>query len=366
MKKFLVIAAAALALAACSKSEVFAPKTSPIDFAPNAMSTKALVEGTVFPDESFGVFAYADLENGNGIDYANPVMDNVEIKKQGPDWKGVTTTAHPDPYMWTPTGFINFYAYYPLSLDASFVATENQQQSNKGLHLDNVDLGVTINSQIDPMVACALQQQSSLKPQVPMVFKHITSQIQVYAFDATTIESLRGHIIVQKVTFKQMKRAGSYVEGEVTGNGTWTPVADYQEFVPYQTTSPTVLPKEKDSENKPVEKNLSENSLFVVIPTHLAATDNTAIEVTYMTTAYDINGFHYPDSEPKTATIPLFDAQNPRITDNAFKNGKRYIFHLGITLDKANNEIMFSPSVEDWSTEDVNGLTIDAVNAILL
>ena len=176
MKKIYIIAAAALALAACSKTEVFAPETSPIDFAPNAMSTKTLVEGTVFPDESFGVFAYADLEDGNGIDYANPVMDNVEIKKQGQDWKGVTTTAHPNPYMWTPTGFINFYAYYPLSLNASFETSENEQQQHKGLHLTNVDLGATIGAQIDPMVACALGQQSSLKPIVALACNMLESQ----------------------------------------------------------------------------------------------------------------------------------------------------------------------------------------------
>ena len=48
------------------------------------------------------------------------------------------------------------------------------------------------------------------------------------------------------------------------------------------------------------------------------------------------------------------------------QNGKRYVFHIGISMDGANNEIMFAPKVEGWVTEDISGITIDAVNAALL
>lgn len=50
------------------------------------------------------------------------------------------------------------------------------------------------------------------------------------------------------------------------------------------------------------------------------------------------------------------------IGGNTFQNGKRYIFHIGISLDGANNEIMFSPTMDSWINEDINGITIDAVN----
>ena len=43
MKKIVLVAAAVVALAACSKNEVNMPEASPISFAPNAISTKALI-----------------------------------------------------------------------------------------------------------------------------------------------------------------------------------------------------------------------------------------------------------------------------------------------------------------------------------
>ena len=372
MKKYLVIAAAALALAACTKSEVFTPETSAIDFSPKTISTKALVTGTTFPNQTFNVFAFANLEDNEGVRYnaAQIVMNDVEISMINGDWKAAPTAEHPLPWVWTPSGYINFYAYYPSTMTASFDTTANKAQVRAGLQLEAVDLGAQIGSQIDPLVACALNQRAADKPKVSLVFKHITSQIAVYAFDATTIESLRGHIILQEVSFENLKKAGSYVEGETTGLGRWTPVAQYQNFTPYKTTSTVTLPAAKDTIStdplvtKPVEKYLSEESLFVVIPQTLAATDSAKMCVTYKTTAYTVNGYDYPDSDPQTIEIPLYGGILNG--ENSLQNGKRYVFHIGITLDKANNEIMFSPSVSDWEAVDVNGITIDAVNCELL
>ena len=357
MKKILVIAAAALAFAACTKSEVF-NTGSAIDFAPSALSTKALVTGTTFPtDQTFNVFAFADLNDNQGIDYSNPVMNDVVISKATGDWKGVTTTAHPDPYMWTPTGIINFYAYYPSTLTATFSQTENADNVHKGLHLNSVDLGSTIGSQIDPLVACALSQSSEQKPTVAMAFKHITSQMAVYAYDATTIESLRGNIIITSVVFKNMKTVGTYTEGNVTGKGTWAPTNDVVNFTPYTNTSDATLAT--------TETNLSENALFVVIPFAFTAADNVAIEVNYKTLAYTVNGFDYPATDVQTATIPLYGTYG-NWSENFFSTGKRYVFHIGVTLDKASNEIVFAPSVDEWESVNIDGITIDAVHNTLI
>ena len=71
----------------------------------------------------------------------------------------------------------------------------------------------------------------------------------------------------------------------------------------------------------------------------------------------------YPATPSQTVSIPLYDRVNAA---NKFENGKRYVFHLGISLDGANNEIHFSPVVEGWNTEDINGITVDAINACLM
>ena len=99
MKKFYIIAAAALALAACSKNQVSAPEAAPISFAPNALQTKALIlpddnadEQNAFPTtESFNVFAFAALD-GSTYNYTTPLMDDVNISNQDGDWKATTGT----------------------------------------------------------------------------------------------------------------------------------------------------------------------------------------------------------------------------------------------------------------------------------
>ena len=75
MKKVILFAAAIAAFVACSKNEAVVPEASPISFAPNALQTKALIlpdsnspEQLAFPtSESFNVFAFADIADGNGI-----------------------------------------------------------------------------------------------------------------------------------------------------------------------------------------------------------------------------------------------------------------------------------------------------------
>ena len=97
MKKLIIIAAAVATLAACSKNEVYR-MDSPISFAPNALSTKALIlpngnsgEQTAFPTtESFNVFAFADLDGNESAyttNYKTPLMNDVNISNQNGDWK---------------------------------------------------------------------------------------------------------------------------------------------------------------------------------------------------------------------------------------------------------------------------------------
>ena len=109
---------------------------------------------------------------------------------------------------------------------------------------------------------------------------------------------------------------------------------------------------------------IDNSAAFVTIPDNIVtgtAADQ-SIDVTYSIAAYTINNFDYPPTPSQTVRIPLYG----RVSANKFQNGKRYIFHIGISLDGANNEIMFSPQVEGWETEDIAGITIDAVNASLL
>lgn len=361
MKKVIIIAAAALALAACSKNEVNVPEASPIAFAPNALTTKALIlpesnspDQLAFPtSESFNVYAFAALD-GSTYNYATPLMDDVNISNQGGDWKATTGT-----YLWPATGTVDFYAYYPGSLNATFdSATEP-----KGINITGISLGTAIGSQIDPLVAVTLAQQATTKPQVQLVFKHIASQIAVTAFDATNTESLKGKISIEKVTFKNLHTSGDYTKSTTIGKGMWSNINTTADFVSFQ-GSEVLSTTESYLSGSSFVASIDNSAAFVVIPDNVVtgtAADQ-IIEVQYSIAAYTINGFDYPATPTQTVNIPIYG----RVSANKFQNGKRYIFHIGISLDGANNEIMFSPLVEGWENEDIDGITIDAVKATLL
>lgn len=361
MKKFYIIAAAALALAACTKNEVIAPEATPINFAPNALLTKALIlpdsdspEQLAFPTtETFNVWGFAALD-GSTYNYTTPLMDDVNISNQGGDWKATTGT-----YLWPATGKVDFYAYYPGSLNASFVSDSEP----KGINLTGVSLGTAIGSQIDPLVAAVLAQNSASKPTVQLVFKHITSQIAVMAMDATTTESLKNKISIEKVVFKNLKTSGDYTKSTTIGKGAWSNINTKADFVSFE-GSEVLQTTESFLSGSTFVSSIDNSAAFVVIPENVVTgtAEDQVVEVSYSIAAYTINGFDYPATPTQTVTIPLYG----RVSSNKFQNGKRYVFHIGISLDGANNEIMFSPLVEGWENEDIAGITIDAVNAVLL
>ena len=368
MKKISIFATAILALAACTKSEVLVEEAAPISFAPNALQTKALIlpdgnAGTTaaFPEgESFNVFAFADLD-GTGTqyttDYAHPLMNDVNISKQGGDWKATTGT-----YLWPATGTVDFYGYYLGAQTNATVAFVSDAEP-KGLSFTGIHLGTAVGSQNDPLVASTLAQIAPNKPTVSLVFKHITSQIAVTAFDATTTQSLQNKISIKSVVFKNMNTSGDYREGTTVGKGEWSNVnttADFTSFSGSEVLSTT----ESYLSSGSFAAAIDNSAAFVVIPVDITndATNGQCIEVTYSIAAYTINGFDYPATPNQTVSIPLYG----KVSANKFQNGKRYVFHIGISLDGANNEIMFAPVVDGWDTEDISGITIDAVNAALL
>ena len=281
-------------------------------------------------------------------------MNDVEISYQNGDWKATTGT-----YLWPATGTVDFYAYYPGSLTATFNSTSNP----KVVELTGIELGTAIGNQIDPLIGYTLAQISTNKPTVGLVFKHITSQIAVTAFDATSTVSLQQKISIEKIVFKNMKTSGDYKDGTTSGKGVWSNINTNTDFTSFS-GSEVLSTTESYLSSGSFISSIDNSAAFVVVPDNVVtgtAADQ-AIEVTYSIAAYSINGFDYPATPSQTVIIPLYN----KVNGNKFQNGKRYIFHVGISLDGANNEIMFSPVVDGWDTEDVNGITIDAVNCTLL
>lgn len=343
----------------CLKGLVIFEPSSPIVFVPNAMETKALVlpdythPGSVdFPiSESFNTYAFANL--GAGINYGSPLMDNINISYQNGNWKATEGT-----FLWPSSGTVDFYAYYPGYLTSSIL----HEEESAYLMLQEVNLGNSVGFQIDPLIGVTLSQIASTKPIVNLVFKHATSQIAATVFDATATLALKGKISIQKVVFRNMATSGNYTDGTVPGKGEWSEVGGKTDIVLFSGNE-VLQEEEMYLSTTTIENAISNNSAFVTIPGMLSSGEESQyIDITYSVSSFTNEGFTYPEMLNKTVSIPLYG----NIENNRFFNGRRYVFHIGITLDGPKNEIQFTPSVDGWETEDVPGFTIGAIRAEIL
>ena len=160
-----------------------------------------------------------------------------------------------------------------------------------------------------------------------------------------------------------MKTSGDYERSTTIGKGNWSNINTKADFVSFQ-GSEVLETTESFLSGASFVASIDNSAAFVVIPENVVTgtAEDQVIEVKYSIAAYSINGFDYPATPTQTVEIPLYG----RVSGNKLQNGKRYVFHIGISLDGANNEIMFSPVVEGWENEEITGITIDAVNASLL
>ena len=346
MKKFFVIAAAAVvALASCTKNEVV-KISDEISFETMQVSTKGLIYpnnelGTldVLPaDAKFGVFAYVD-----GV--ATPLMNDVEIAKIEGAWKANDGNV----YIWPSEGMVDFTAYYPSSLAATY------NTATAKVSLANVDLGSTIGSQVDPLVAVTNDQDAAVKPHkaVKLVFKHISSLIDLSVVDSTKTPALQNKIVLKKIEVLGVNTKGDYVDGTVTGKGTWTNVSEPATFVNYEGTY-AVTTTAAYTNGGQFAAASDGSSAFVVIP-EVVTEGAKKIKVTYDIQEFKINGFPFEKKENCVAEIDFYNVVN----NNMLQAGKKYIFHIAFSLDGLNNEILFEPVVDGWEVEE-HGLFIDA------
>ena len=106
MKKLFFIAVAAMAIAACTKTEVNTPQNL-ISFQPaSQLNTK--VTGSVFPQtETFGAFAWTA---GTSTTY---FIDNNVVSFSNGQWSTAT------PYYWPKNQTVDFFCYYPFDTAGS-------------------------------------------------------------------------------------------------------------------------------------------------------------------------------------------------------------------------------------------------------
>ena len=343
----LILAAALIALAACSKenvdNNVGKLDGEEIGFnVVNQRATKAndeIITGTTYAhDNSFKVWGWQS-EGGAFAEFADAAasnfMSNLTISWTGGRLSRAEAWRNADNYYYWPfTGKISFLAIHPSDVVPT---TTGWDGTNKKPQATIADYTITpgTNETVDLMFATneGARQAAAL----PMVFKHALSQIEV---QVKTDEDYSADVAfdVESVTFNNIDLSGdvAYVNDAIS----WTDNTDQTESWTYYGT---VLEDITDSYQV-------YGAAKVNIPQPATVADDPAtagvIEGTYLTIGYSME---QTGSAKITGTVNISKPQ-------VWEPGKKYVYTLNFKL----NEILFAPEVTDWV--DVNVATINILD----
>lgn len=337
MKKSLLIATAVLiTFGACTNDE-----TNPgqeITFkSVNQKSSKALFHGpmgaTYNENEHFGVFS---LYN-DGTDTPKTFMDNVEIKKDGEQWRNGNVK-----YYWPTSGFLTFACYSPYDFiegstdDATIVSATKVG----GITFTGFIAPTDSLKQIDLMVADIVTPGTN-SGVVTVTFKHILSQIK---FTARTKENYLENtnvskIEINKVIIHNLYTKGNYssVDGTFT-NGSW-PLSNLSVLKDYEVLLDPTNPKE-------IKLSGGENDTVHIANPILIIPQN-ATETTWGTPSKDIFEIQYTVTFKEGETYTTSEKTVYIQPEVEWVKGKIYIYNLEVGL----NEITFTPTVQDWEAD---------------
>ena len=286
MKKFIVFIVALLALA-CTKVEPI--QHAPVAFSTTGVSSKAIIEDTVFPNADFGVFA--DV-NAAGEALTPEGTDFMNNDKYTHDSGTVTTETTK---YWIPDTETQFYAYYPFGSVASYLLhVDANHQDN-----DCVDIlwakpaVVTYNSGDDAPATVNLD------------FKHQLAFIEFQAKEGTIVSGVK----INSLTFTLNKEGDFNVKTAV-----WSNVGNSGEY---------------DFSAASLTSSYVTIGKVLVIPQNVAA-----VTINYTATIF---GYTYAN---KTRTIPV-----SKLGVTSWEKGKKYIYKISID---SSDVISFGVSVSNW------------------
>ena len=223
MKKYIILAAAAVAaMAACSKVVETPDAQREINFTvANRVQTKAAYS----TDDTFGTYAWytansASVAATTGSDHA-AFMVNEEVGYVNPVWKTLHNT-----FYWPKTGSIDFISYSP------FDGTNNTADSNPAVtqttitytgidtaELDSQDNPKNIDYMYADKVTCTINDNTTpAQTAVPTVFRHALAKVGfkmkanfVSYTDATTGQTTTWDVYVKSVKVSGFKTIGDCV-----------------------------------------------------------------------------------------------------------------------------------------------------------
>lgn len=345
MKKVVLFMTSAMLLfAGCAKEELTS-EPQEIGFrAYNFKQTKAPIEDAVYGTDApnFKVFAALVREG----DYLTNFASSESYFETEVAYDETDTYKIWRPWSSTDSKFIKYY--WPMSGSLTFVAvspaTANSAFANRAATLTVTDFSSStiVADQADLMyskIADAVNLNANTEPYnngvkgVPVVFNHALAQVRFKAVNndhpANTVQIDKIQItnVANKGTLTVVKDVASSDNGLVDGWKTTT--TDYATFVSLSSPS-FVLDEDAEALGLPL----------MIIPQTLA--DDIMLEVTYTMT--QINGEDVPDTQ-KTVSKKLSEVVGTQLNAN-----KKYTITLAIGAD----EILFSPSIVEWSDTDAD------------
>lgn len=333
-KSLTLIALGAIALGACTKTEVSYEATGEIGFAPVARmnGTKATaIPSTVFPEAwNLKVYGYYDNTVAVGQPYSDghfteEYLPGVEFAKNARGASAGYWLGKEHAYYWPKTGSILFAAYAPADYAAATVA---HNKANNTFSVTEMAQPTDFSKTVDLLYSPYTTSYNNTV--VHMQFAHAFSWITLKAQADDKIS-----VKIKSITLKGMAQ-----KGKADVLPTWT-VSGAQDLSVFTSAAGTAVT------NELVEFADAKESVLL-FPQALG--DNAVLEITY---AMDKGDGTFIDQAPYSVVLNTLKSGNVEITN--WEAGKHYFYNI---IFGAADEIQIAPTVKEW--EEVTADNISA------
>ena len=370
MKKVFLIAAAVVALAACSKNEVLPSSSINNEISFNvAPRTKALAAGQIeFNKElTFQTYAYY-LPDGqtwaSHTDTPKTYIDNAKIQFVDPQWKNATHT-----YYWPKQGKLTFLSWTAVKEDwtsggklgVNYATTDATCAHDSGLKFSfNAETDKNKDILVADIAADKNANESTyLATGVPTLFKHQLSYVVFKVRtdnDYTTagkkfeLNSIKfGASLSKAATYQQIATTGVAAgwtetakgEQEYYNGGANPKVINYVDLTAEGATVPALT--SNYTQNLYLPQTFAENGNEVTIQYTITTTEGSSISTEGPSISKDV----------VTKTFSLNPSTGTKVF-TTWEPGKKYTCTLTFSLD----EITWDPAVQDWDPVTAADITI--------
>lgn len=387
MKKIMIIAVAAIALAACSKTfdhSKAATEGNAIGFGTwteTLTKDEARVQGTsnFLAGDTFAVYG-VKTDTDPEPDVTTVVFNGDVVTASG---SGTLTWDYDNHRFWDSSAeSYTFYAVSPSTLKSNAGFSMNAETgvlSTGSLSFSGASNDILVaNKNVVSKGAGASSTYFDSYNDVNMVFNHAAALVDIYVKKASTLTSAVG---ISAISLNNIYKAGTlavatadYASAPIVGVSSWTPSGDRGSYLPtngvvsvYGDTDDdaaiaadnqkiiaadsTFNPDNTTEDTTPGASTILFNNLIVVPQTFGASGGATSqnITITY-TLGTD------PTSYTRTLYLADFDvvdnsdqSTDDKVTPASWEPGKHYSFY--ITIDA--HEITFGAQITDWAA--VNG-----------